>query len=74
MVKDNSWVNVKRSVLLKDTRVIPCQINQEFPMISQIFVQILGNDSDPWETDRNGKMFALGLLISEIQANELWAN
>ena len=28
----------------------------------------------PWETARNGSIFALGLLISEIHANELWAN
>ena len=37
--------------------------------------QIWGNDWDPRETARNGKMFVLGLfLISEIHANELWAN
>ena len=38
------------------------------------FFQILGNDWDPWEMARNENIFALGLLISEIHANELWAN
>ena len=38
------------------------------------FFQILGNDWDPWETARNGKTFALGLLISEIHTNELLVN
>ena len=69
MCKSFKKRNVKWNVLFNKW-VIPCQINQELPLTSQI----LGNDWDPWETARNGKQIALGLLISEIHANELWAN
>ena len=38
------------------------------------FFHILGNDCDPWEMGKKLKKIALDLVISEIHANELWAN